>query len=114
MSNELKMVEYQSISGIPVKLDADTVIQYCARGNGNITPQEVALFLRTCQAKRLDPLENGEVYLIKYDNTKPAQIVVGKLSTPTGKCHFSPEWNVIFWRSACGGYAALITRYLSA
>lgn len=78
MSNELKMVEYQSISGIPVKLDAETVIRYCARGNGNITPQEVALFLRTCQAKRLDPLENGEVYLIKYDDTKPAQIVVGK------------------------------------
>lgn len=78
MSNELSKVEYQSISGIQVKLDADTVIKYCARGNGNITPQEVALFLRTCQAKRLDPLENGEVYLIKYDNTKPAQIVVGK------------------------------------
>ena len=36
------------------------------------------------------------------------------VSTPTGKCHFSPEWDVIFWRSACGGYAALITRYLSA
>lgn len=78
MSNELKIVEYQSISGIPVKLDAETVIRYCARGNGDITPQEVALFLRTCQAKRLDPLENGEVYLIKYDDTKPAQIVVGK------------------------------------
>lgn len=78
MSNELRKVEYQSISGIQVTLDADTVIQYCARGNGNITQQEVALFLRTCQAKRLDPLENGEVYLIKYDNTKPAQIVVGK------------------------------------
>lgn len=78
MSNELSRVEYQSISGIPVTLDADTVIKYCARGNGNITPQEVALFLRTCQAKRLDPMENGEVYLIKYDNSKPAQIVVGK------------------------------------
>ena len=78
MSKELSKVEYQSISGIQVELDADTVIKYCARGNGNITPQEVALFLRTCQAKRLDPLENGEVYLIKYDNTKPAQIVVGK------------------------------------
>ena len=78
MSSELRKVEYQSISGIQVELDADTVIKYCARGNGNITPQEVALFLRTCQAKRLDPLENGEVYLIKYDNTKPAQIVVGK------------------------------------
>lgn len=78
MSGELRKVEYQSISGIQVELDADTVIKYCARGNGNITPQEVALFLRTCQAKRLDPMENGEVYLIKYDNTKPAQIVVGK------------------------------------
>lgn len=78
MANELSRVEYQSISGIPVSLDTDTVIKYCTRGNGNITPQEVALFLRTCQAKRLDPLENGEVYLIKYDNTKPAQIVVGK------------------------------------
>ena len=78
MSSELRKVEYQSISRIQVELDADTVIKYCARGNGNITPQEVALFLRTCQAKRLDPMENGEVYLIKYDNTKPAQIVVGK------------------------------------
>ena len=78
MSSELRKVEYQSISGIQVELDADTVIKYCARGNGNITPQEVALFLRTCQAKRLDLMENGEVYLIKYDNTKPAQIVVGK------------------------------------
>ena len=78
MSSELRKVEYQSISGIQVELDADTVIKYCARGNGNITPQEVALFLLTCQAKRLDPMENGEVYLIKYDNTKPAQIVVGK------------------------------------
>ena len=38
----------------------------------------------------------------------------GLLSTPTGKCHFSPGWDVIFWRSACDGYAALITRYLSA
>lgn len=78
MANELTRVEFQSISGIPVVLDADTVINFCTRGNGEITKQEVALFLRTCQAKRLDPLENGEVYLIKYDNTKPAQIVVGK------------------------------------
>ena len=88
MSKELSKVEYQSISGIPVELDAETVIKYCARGNGNITQQEVALFLRTCQAKRLDPLENGEVYLIKYDNTKPAQIVVGKHAYlhPVGSC----------------------------
>ena len=37
-----------------------------------------------------------------------------RLSTPTGKYHFSPEWTVIFGRSVCGGYTALITRYLSA
>ena len=35
------------------------------------------MFLRTCQAKQLDPLENGEVYLIKYDDKAPAQFVVG-------------------------------------
>lgn len=35
------------------------------------------MFLRTCQAKKLDPLENGEVYLIKYDDKAPAQLVVG-------------------------------------
>ena len=36
------------------------------------------------------------------------------VSAPTRKCHFSPKWNVILWRSAWGRYAALITRYLSA
>lgn len=40
--------------------------------------------------------------------------VLGVVSTPTRKCHFSPEWNVVFWRSACGEYATLITYYLSA
>lgn len=78
MGNELAKVEFESISGVPVVLDADTVIKFCTRGNGKISNQEVALFLRTCQAKRLDPLENGEVYLIKYDDKTPAQIVVGK------------------------------------
>lgn len=35
------------------------------------------MFLRTCQAKKLDPLENGEVWLIKYDDKVPASMVVG-------------------------------------
>lgn len=78
MANELMKVEFESASGIQVALDEDTVIRFCTRGNGKITKQEVALFIRTCQAKRLDPLENGEVYLIKYDDRSPAQIVVGK------------------------------------
>lgn len=36
------------------------------------------------------------------------------VSTPTGKCHFSPKQNAVFRRLACGEYAALITRYLPA
>lgn len=77
MANELTVVEYQSLSGIQVRLTADTVRNTITRGNGKITDQEVAMFLRTCQAKRLDPLENGETWLIKYDDKVPAQMVVG-------------------------------------
>ena len=77
MSQELMKVEFESLSGIMVKLDAATVRNTLTRGNGEVTDQEVAMFLRTCQAKQLDPLENGEVYLIKYDDKAPAQFVVG-------------------------------------
>ena len=77
MSNELMAVEFKSLSGLMVKLDADTVKNTLTRGNGKVTDQEVAMFLRTCQAKQLDPWENGEVYLIKYDDRAPAQFVVG-------------------------------------
>ena len=77
MKNELMQVEFKSLSGITVELDAQTVRNTLTRGNGQVTDQEVAMFLRTCQAKALDPFENGEVYLIKYDNKAPAQLVVG-------------------------------------
>lgn len=77
MGNELMNVEFESLSGITVKLDAATVRNTLTRGNGKVSDQEVAMFLRTCQAKKLDPLENGEVYLIKYDDKAPAQLVVG-------------------------------------
>jgi phage recombination protein Bet len=77
MSNDLMQAEYESLSGLNVKLDAETVRSTLTRGNGKITDQEVAMFLRTCQAKKLDPLENGEVYLIKYDDKVPAQLVIG-------------------------------------
>ena len=77
MAQDLQMAVYESLSGIKVELDAKTVRDYLARGNGEISDQEVALFIRTCQAKKLDPLENGEIYLVKYDSTKPAQMVIG-------------------------------------
>ena len=77
MSNELVKVEFESLSGVPVILTAETVKNTLTRGNGKITDQEVAMFLRTCQAKRLDPLEQGEIFLIKYDDKAPAQMVIG-------------------------------------
>lgn len=77
MANELMAVEFESLSGIQVKLDAATVRNTLTRGNGKVSDQEVAMFLRTCQAKRLDPFENGEVWLIKYDDKSPANLVVG-------------------------------------
>lgn len=75
--NEITKVEYQSLSGINVVLDAETVRNTITKGNGKVTDQEVAMFLRTCQAKKLDPLENGETYLVKYRDDQPAQMVVG-------------------------------------
>ena len=76
-SNLALSVKYESLSGIEVTLDAQTVRNYLTRGDGSIIDQECAFFLRTCQARKLDPMEDGEVWLIKYDNNKPAQMVVG-------------------------------------
>lgn len=77
MANDLMKVEFESLSGIAVTLDANTVRNALTRGNGKVTDQEVSMFLRTCQAKRLDPFENGEVWLIKYGDNAPANLVVG-------------------------------------
>lgn len=88
MSQELMEVKFESLSGIAVKLDAATVRNTLTRGNGKVSDQEVAMFLRTCQAKRLDPLENGEVYLIKYDDKSPANMVVGYFAYIRRADHF--------------------------
>lgn len=41
------------------------------------TDGEIAVFIRVCMYQRLNPFL-GEAYLIKYDRSKPASIVVGK------------------------------------
>mgnify|MGYP001140196822 FL=1 len=43
-----------------------------------VTNQELVMFINTCKMQKLNPLANGEVYLIKYDKDAPAQMVVGK------------------------------------
>ena len=40
--------------------------------------QELVFFMNTCKMQGLNPLAQGEVYLIKYSKDDPAQMVVGK------------------------------------
>ena len=71
-------VSYE-ICGTSVQLDIDFVKKYLVRGRSElVTDQELVMFINTCKMQKLNPLANGEVYLIKYSKDEPAQMVVGK------------------------------------
>lgn len=55
------------------------------------TDQEAMIFLKLCQARNLNPFLR-DAYLIKYDKTKPAQMVVGK-DAFTKKAEDHPKFN---------------------
>lgn len=74
-NNEIMAVNYETALG-QVQLDHNTVKQYLVKGNGDVTDQEVFLFVKMCQAQKLNPFVTGEVYLIKFGQ-QPAQMVVG-------------------------------------
>ena len=76
MSNALAtVVKYDTDSGVAIELSPQTVKDYLVRGNGNVSDQEVVMFLELCRAQRLNPFVN-DAYLIKYGNS-PASIVTG-------------------------------------
>lgn len=67
------------VLGTHVELDLDFVKRYLVRGRAEfVSDQEVVFFMNTCRQQGLNPLVNGEVYLIKYSKDDPAQMVVGK------------------------------------
>jgi len=66
---------YETSSG-QVKLSPAIVRNYLVNGNGNVTDQEVMMFLSLCRYQKLNPFLR-EAYLIKY-GTQAATIVVGK------------------------------------
>jgi len=70
------MATYEA-NGVPVELDAQTVKNYLVNGNGEITDQEIAMFINLCKYQGLNPFLR-EVYLIKYSGNQPASIVTGK------------------------------------
>lgn len=84
-NNALSTVEKNALQvsynvlGTEVNLDIDFVKKYLVRGKAElVTNQELVMFINTCKMQRLNPLSNGEVYLIKYSKEEPAQLVVGK------------------------------------
>ena len=77
MNNSLTKITYETSLGT-VDLEFQTVKNYLVRGQSDkITDQEVILFMKTCQAQKLNPFAQGEAYLIKF-GSDPAQMVVGK------------------------------------
>ncbi|HUS88025.1 MAG TPA: phage recombination protein Bet [Desulfosporosinus sp.] len=71
-----QLVTYETSSG-RVELSPQIVKQYLVNGQGNVTDQEVNMFLKLCQYQKLNPFLR-EAYLIKYSDNGPASIVVGK------------------------------------
>jgi len=69
------VVEYES-NGEKVKLSPTTIRQYLVSGNGQVTDQEVVMFMSLCKYQKLNPFLK-EAYLIKFGNS-PATIVTGK------------------------------------
>jgi phage recombination protein Bet len=60
-----------------LKLTPAIVRKYLVNGNGNVTDQEIALFLGLCRAQNLNPFTR-EAFLVKYSGNQPAAIIVAK------------------------------------
>ena len=74
---ELRPVDQAAVTH--VELDLDFVKKYLVRGRAElVSNQELVFFMNTCRQQKLNPLVQGEVYLIKYSKDDPAQMVVGK------------------------------------
>ncbi len=70
------ITEYES-NGEKVKLSPAMVKRYLVSGGGNVTDEEIMMFISMCRFQHLNPFLR-EAYLIKYGETQPATMVVGK------------------------------------
>lgn len=71
-----KKISYE-VGQETVQLSPTVVRDYLTKGNGNVTDQEVVMFINLCKFQHLNPFLN-EAYLIKYGNNSPATIVTSK------------------------------------
>ena len=70
-----EIIKYEDHQGNHVVLSFETVRKYLVNGQGNVTDQEIVMFLELCKYKKLNPFLR-EAYLIKYSDNQPANIVV--------------------------------------
>ena len=70
------MVEYMA-GDEQVKITPAMVKKYLVNGGGNVTDEEIVMFLSLCRYQHLNPFTR-EVYLIKYGDRQAATMVVGK------------------------------------
>lgn len=71
-----QITEYLA-NGETIRLSPITIRNYLVSGGGNVSDQEVMMFLSLCRFQHLNPFMR-EAYLIKYSEKSPAAIVVGK------------------------------------
>lgn len=81
MSNNALQLATYTLDGGQV-LTADTVKNYLVNGGGNVSDQEVLMFIELCKAQGLNPFVR-DAYLIKYKSKNPqfdtpATTIVGK------------------------------------
>lgn len=70
-----KAIEFQ-VNGANVSLSPSIVRNYLTNGDGNVSDQEVAMFINLCKYQKLNPFIK-DAYLIKYGN-QAATIVTSK------------------------------------
>lgn len=70
-----KAIEYEA-NGQMVKLTPGMVRRFLVNGNGNVSDQEVTMYLNLCKYQKLNPFLR-ECYLVKYGD-QPATIVTGR------------------------------------
>lgn len=98
-----KAIEYKC-GDETVKLSPSIIRRYLVNGNGEVTDQEVAMFLNLCRFQHLNPFLR-EAYLIKFGN-QPATIVTGK-DAITKRAMRNPKYagqqaGVVIFNSASG------------
>ena len=70
------ITEYIS-NGETVRISPAMIKKYLVNGGGQVTDEEVVMFLSLCKFQHLNPFLR-EAYLIKYGDRQPATMVVGK------------------------------------